>query len=41
MKMMMIELIEMRKQIMSGNLPIDEIKELKRKATTKIDYGNA
>ena len=38
---MMIELIEWRKQIMSGTLPADELKELKKKVTSKIDQGNA
>ena len=38
---MMIELIEWRKQIMSGTLPADELKELKKKVTSRIDQGNA
>ncbi|KAF8795296.1 Dedicator of cytokinesis protein 1 like protein [Argiope bruennichi] len=38
---MMYELIEWRRKIMSGTLPVDELKELKQKATTKIDVGNA
>ncbi|RWS13623.1 hypothetical protein B4U79_02826, partial [Dinothrombium tinctorium] len=40
-KEMMYELIELRSQIMSGKLPIDELKEVKRKVTTTIDNGNA
>jgi len=38
---MMSELITWRKQIMSGTLPADEMKELKQKVTAKIDHGNA
>jgi dedicator of cytokinesis protein 2 len=38
---MMTELITWRKQIMSGTLPADELKELKQKVTAKIDHGNA
>ena len=38
---MIIELIAFRKQIMSGTLPADEMKELKHKVTAKIDHGNA
>lgn len=37
----MTELIDWRKQIMSGTLPADELKELKHKVTAKIDQGNA
>jgi hypothetical protein len=37
----MTELITWRKQIMSGTLPADELKELKQKVTAKIDHGNA
>ncbi|MBN3290076.1 DOCK1 protein, partial [Polypterus senegalus] len=33
-------LIEWRSQILSGTLPQDELKELKQKVTSKIDYGN-
>ncbi|XP_067134903.1 dedicator of cytokinesis protein 1-like [Centruroides vittatus] len=38
---MMYELIEWRRQIMSGTLPVDELKEIKQKVTAKIDVGNA
>ncbi len=38
---MITELITWRKQIMSGTLPADELKELKQKVTAKIDHGNA
>lgn len=37
----MFELIAMRSQVMAGNLPVDELKELKHKITAKIDHGNA
>ncbi|XP_071039760.1 dedicator of cytokinesis protein 1 isoform X2 [Parasteatoda tepidariorum] len=40
-RIMMYELIEWRRKIMSGTLPVDELKELKQKSTAKIDYGNA
>ncbi|OWK50286.1 Dedicator of cytokinesis protein 5 [Lonchura striata] len=33
-------LIEWRSQILSGTLPKDELAELKKKVTAKIDYGN-
>uniref|UniRef100_H9GH81 Dedicator of cytokinesis 5 n=1 Tax=Anolis carolinensis TaxID=28377 RepID=H9GH81_ANOCA len=33
-------LIEWRSQIISGTLPKDELAELKKKVTAKIDYGN-
>ncbi|KAG1690288.1 Dedicator of cytokinesis protein 1 [Nymphon striatum] len=38
---MAYELINWRKQIMSGTLPVDELKDLKQKITAKIDMGNA
>ncbi|XP_076317091.1 dedicator of cytokinesis protein myoblast city isoform X3 [Tachypleus tridentatus] len=38
---MMYELIDWRRQILSGTLPVDELKEIKQKATVKIDIGNA
>ncbi|KAM4826766.1 LOW QUALITY PROTEIN: dedicator of cytokinesis protein 2 [Thomomys bottae] len=37
---MMCELMEWRAQLLSGTLPKDELKELKQKVTSKIDYGN-
>ncbi|KAJ7316275.1 hypothetical protein JRQ81_002437, partial [Phrynocephalus forsythii] len=37
---MMFELMEWRSQLLSGTLPKDELKELKQKVTSKIDYGN-
>ena len=39
--MMMYELIDMRIKILSGTLPGDEFKVLKKEITSKIDYGNA
>lgn len=32
--------MEWRSQLLSGTLPKDELKELKQKVTSKIDYGN-
>lgn len=40
MRHMIYDLIEWRSQILSGTLPQDELKELKKKVTAKIDYGN-
>lgn len=37
---MMYDLMEWRSQLLSGTLPKDELKELKQKVTSKIDYGN-
>ncbi|KAJ7325314.1 hypothetical protein JRQ81_018334 [Phrynocephalus forsythii] len=37
---MIYDLIEWRSQILSGTLPQDELKEMKKKITAKIDYGN-
>ncbi|TFJ99766.1 pre-rRNA-processing protein TSR2-like protein [Platysternon megacephalum] len=37
---MMFDLMEWRSQLLSGTLPKDELKELKQKVTSKIDYGN-
>uniref|UniRef100_A0A8D2Q4I0 Dedicator of cytokinesis 2 n=1 Tax=Varanus komodoensis TaxID=61221 RepID=A0A8D2Q4I0_VARKO len=37
---LMCELMEWRSQLLSGTLPKDELKELKQKVTSKIDYGN-
>uniref|UniRef100_A0A803SR84 Dedicator of cytokinesis 1 n=1 Tax=Anolis carolinensis TaxID=28377 RepID=A0A803SR84_ANOCA len=37
---MIYDLIEWRSQILSGTLPQDELKEMKKKVTAKIDYGN-
>ncbi|KAK2513113.1 Dock5 [Columba guinea] len=34
-------LIEWRSQILSGTLPKDELAELRKKVTAKIDYGNS
>ena len=36
----MLDLIRFRSQILSGNLPVDEMKDVKVKATTEIDTGN-
>lgn len=35
-----LELIKLRAQILSGNLPVDEMKEVKLLATSEIDTGN-
>uniref|UniRef100_A0A8C7E989 Dedicator of cytokinesis 2 n=1 Tax=Nothoprocta perdicaria TaxID=30464 RepID=A0A8C7E989_NOTPE len=37
---MMCDLMEWRSQLLSGTLPKDELKELKQKVTSRIDYGN-
>uniref|UniRef100_A0A8C4YQS4 C2 DOCK-type domain-containing protein n=1 Tax=Gopherus evgoodei TaxID=1825980 RepID=A0A8C4YQS4_9SAUR len=37
---MMCELVERRSQLLSGTLPKDELLELKKEVTSKIDYGN-
>ncbi|XP_029465888.1 dedicator of cytokinesis protein 1 isoform X4 [Rhinatrema bivittatum] len=37
---MIYDLVEWRSQILSGTLPQDELNELKKKITAKIDYGN-
>ncbi|XP_041426843.1 dedicator of cytokinesis protein 1 isoform X2 [Xenopus laevis] len=37
---MIYDLVEWRSQILSGTLPQDELKELKKKITARIDYGN-
>ncbi|NWX94248.1 DOCK2 protein, partial [Nothoprocta pentlandii] len=39
-KDMMHELLERRSQLLSGTLPTDELLQLKREVTSKIDYGN-
>jgi dedicator of cytokinesis protein 1 len=36
----MLDLIKLRAQILSGNLPADALKEIKLQATTEIDTGN-
>jgi dedicator of cytokinesis protein 1 len=36
----MLELIKLRAQMLSGNLPVDEMKDLKLKASSEIDTGN-
>ncbi|CAH1782976.1 unnamed protein product [Owenia fusiformis] len=41
LKRMMLELIDYRRRIMSKKLTLDEMKEAKRKVTSKIDMGNA
>lgn len=40
MKPQMVELMKSRSQILSGTLPVDELKEIKRLVTSKIDMGN-
>ncbi|NXI72088.1 DOCK2 protein, partial [Anseranas semipalmata] len=39
-KQMMYELMERRSQLLSGTLPKDELLQLKKEVTSKIDYGN-
>lgn len=39
-KQMMCELMERRSQLLSGTLPKDELLQLKKEVTGKIDYGN-
>ncbi|XP_064916111.1 dedicator of cytokinesis protein 2-like isoform X3 [Columba livia] len=39
-KQMMCELMERRLQLLSGTLPKDELLQLKKEVTGKIDYGN-
>lgn len=36
-----VEVIRLRSQILSGNLPVDEMKEVKLQATSEIDTGNS
>jgi len=36
----MYELINFRSKILSGTLPVDELKEVQRLATSTIDIGN-
>lgn len=36
----MVELIRLRSQMISGNLPVDEMKNYKMKAALEIDTGN-
>lgn len=36
----MYELIRLRSKILSGTLPVDELKEIKRIVTWNIDVGN-
>ncbi|XP_049862449.1 dedicator of cytokinesis protein 1 isoform X3 [Schistocerca gregaria] len=35
-----LELLQYRSKILSGTLPVDELKELKQQVTSKIDMGN-
>lgn len=39
-RLMMIEMIDLRSKIMSGALPVDELKIIKQTLTSKIDLGN-
>lgn len=39
-RQMMCELMERRSQLLSGTLPKDELLQLKKEVTSKIDYGN-
>lgn len=38
---MMTEIMDLRSQVLSGNVPVDELKELKHRIAAKIDHGNA
>lgn len=40
LQQMAFSLMEFRSQIVSGTLPKDDLVELKKKVTAKIDYGN-
>ncbi|XP_070539835.1 dedicator of cytokinesis protein 1-like isoform X2 [Ptychodera flava] len=40
LKGMMLDLVNLRRQIMSGTLPEEELKEIIQRVTSKIDYGN-
>ncbi|XP_076651042.1 dedicator of cytokinesis protein myoblast city isoform X1 [Halictus rubicundus] len=40
MKQQLLELIEYRSKILSGTLTVDELKDMKRLATARIDTGN-
>jgi len=37
---LMNELISCRKKILSGTLPVDELRQMKKHVTSKIDVGN-
>jgi hypothetical protein len=37
---LMMELMDWRRQILSETLPGDQLKQLKQKVTSTIDYGN-
>lgn len=37
---MMLKLMRCRTKILSGNLPVDEIKDIKQMVTSMIDMGN-
>ncbi|CAD7083698.1 unnamed protein product [Hermetia illucens] len=37
----MLELIRLRSQMLSGNLPVDEMREVKLQATAEVDTGNS
>jgi hypothetical protein len=39
-KPLILQLIDFRSQIMSGTLPADDLVKLKKKVTSKIDWGN-
>jgi dedicator of cytokinesis protein 1 len=36
----MLELIKLRAQMLSGKIPVDEMKDLKLKGMSEIDTGN-
>ena len=40
MRNVMLDLIEFRKQLLSGTLTQDQAREAKRRLTRKIDWGN-
>lgn len=41
LRLKVLELIALRSQILSGTLPVDELREVKLEATSVIDTGNS
>lgn len=41
LRLKVFELIRLRSQILSGTLPVDELREVKLEATSVIDTGNS
>lgn len=40
-RILLYDLIRCRSQVMSGTLPVDNLRELQREISGKIDHGNA